>query len=188
MVFAPSLTLPAAASARSNEGLQRVHALYRAHAPALFRVLRRLAVQPDDAADLLQDVFVVALRRAPALLAAGSPRAWLFGVALKVASDSRRRARFRRFLGLDGAAEVASDVTPAHTLEQAQTVERVHRALSRLPPTKREVLVLFELEALSGHEVAEVMGCPVATVWTRLHHARRALERELAADATREAP
>jgi RNA polymerase sigma-70 factor (ECF subfamily) len=45
--------------------------------------------------------------------------------------------------------------------------------LRKMTPKKREVLVLFELEGLSGEEIATCVGCPVDTVWSRLHHARR---------------
>ena len=59
-------------------------------------------------------------------------------------------------------------------MDAAATVER---ALSKLSQKKREVLVLFELEGLSGDEIAVALGCPVPTVFTRLHHARKELER-----------
>jgi RNA polymerase sigma-70 factor (ECF subfamily) len=160
--------------------LARVRALYDEHAPSLHRTLRRLAAPGIDATDLLHDVFVVALRKPEALLAAGSPRAWLFGTAVKVASDSRRRARFRRFFTLDWAAETPSDVTPLDSAEQRERLTHVQRALERLSDPKRDVLVLYELEGLSGQEIAAALGCPLKTVWTRLHHARRELESQVA--------
>ncbi len=51
----------------------------------------------------------------------------------------------------------------------------MQRALERMSPKKREVIVLAVIEGLPGEEVARVLGVPVATVWTRLHHARREL-------------
>ena len=49
----------------------------------------------------------------------------------------------------------------------------LERIFARMSPRKREVLALYELEGLSGPEIAERVGCPLPTVWTRLHHARR---------------
>lgn len=162
-----------------------VRALYREHSPALHRALRRLAAPGVDADDLLQEVFLVALRRSEALLAAQSPRAWLYGVAVKVASDSRRRWKVRRFFALESAVELAAEGGPLVAAERRQTVEQVHLALEKLSEKKREALILFELEGLSGQEIALALDCPLKTVWTRLHHARQGLHVELAASRER---
>ncbi|MFO0593945.1 MAG: RNA polymerase sigma factor [Myxococcaceae bacterium] len=179
-----SLTAAESSVSAPASAEEQVRQLYREHAQALHRALRRLAAPGIDAADLLQDVFVVALRRGiPAHTA--SPRAWLFGVALKVAADSRRSARLRRFFGLESIREVAADGAPDADVLRSETAQQVHRALDRLSREKREVLVLFEMEGMSGGEIAEIVGCPINTVWTRLHHARRDLERALSAEVHR---
>ncbi len=134
--------------------------------------LRRLT-DGRDVEDLLQEVFVVALGRRRELERAQSARAWLLGVAVKVAAGHRRKARFRGWLGLDRAPEPASQVTPERTAEQHEAERWVHQGLLALSPRKREVFVLFELEGLTGQEIAAAVGCPVKTVWTRLFHARR---------------
>lgn len=158
-----------------------VRGLYRLYAPSLHSVLRRLAPTGADADDLLQEVFVVALRRPQSLLTADSPRAWLYGVAVRVAAASRRRARVRAFLGLDAAGNTPSEENPQLDAERRQLARQVHRALAKLSDAKREVLVLFELEGLSGQEIAAALGCPLKTVWSRLHHGRLELETHLAA-------
>jgi RNA polymerase sigma-70 factor (ECF subfamily) len=139
--------------------------------------LRRLTWPGCDLEDLLQEVFVIALRRPLALLTAESPRAWLYGVTVKVAAAARRRHRLRSFLGLDAAHAVAASDDPHADAEARETKARVQRALASLPAKKRDVLVLFELEGLTGPEISTALGCPVATVWTRLHHARRDFEK-----------
>ena len=158
-----------------------VRDLYRLYASSLHSVLRRLAPTSGDADDLLQEVFVVALRRPQSLLTADSPRAWLYGVAVKVAAASRRRARLRTFFRLETAGDVASDASPQLDAERRQVARQVHRALAKLSDAKREVLVLFELEGLSGQEIAAALGCPLKTVWSRLHHGRLELATHLAA-------
>lgn len=154
-----------------------VRALYHAHAGMLGVALRRLTWPGCDIEDLLQEVFLIALRRPLALLTAESPRAWLYGVTVRVASAARRRRALRSFLGLEAAAEVPAADDPHADAESRQTKERVQRALAKLPAKKRDVLVLFELEGLSGPEISAALGCPLATVWTRLHHARRDFEK-----------
>jgi RNA polymerase sigma-70 factor (ECF subfamily) len=150
-----------------------VRALYLAQAPGLRQAMHRLAGGRLDADDLLQDVFVVALRRASSLAAAESPTAWLYGVAAKVVSGRLRAAHWKRWLGLESAAHVSSGDTPQLSLEQREAQRTVERGLEKLSLAKREVLVLFELQGLSGAEVAQALRIPVTTVWTRLFYARR---------------
>ena len=164
--------LPASAAAE-------VRTLYRDYAVSLHRTLRRLAAPGIDPTDLLHDVFVVAIRRAESMLRSESPRAWLYGAAVKVAADSRKRARLRSFFGLSTALEVADEGTPLLDAERHESAVKVRQALEKMTQRKREVIVLFELEGLTGQEIAVAVGCPLKTVWTRLHHARRDLEAEL---------
>jgi RNA polymerase sigma-70 factor (ECF subfamily) len=125
---------------------------------------------------LLQELFVVALNQADRFGEAGPPRPWLYGVAFKLIASSRRRIRLRRFLGLDDAPEPAHSETPSAIFEHRETSERVYALLDRLSEKKRTVLVLYEMEGWTGEEIAERVGCPLKTVWTRLFHARRDLE------------
>ena len=163
--------------ASPDEIRREVRALYLEHADALHAGLRRLTWQGCDVDDLLQEVFVVAIRRPGPLLSAESPKAWLYGVAVKVASAARRKHRVRKFLGLEAAEGVAS----AGSTEQdsRDIIGAVHQALAKLSAKKREVLVLYQLQGLSGEEIARVLGCPLKTVWSRLHYARTDFERQM---------
>ncbi len=107
-------------------------------------------------------------------------RAWIYGIALNVASEHRRRRMVRRFFGLDDAPEPVAPSGPHAALEQREAEALVQAALDTLAPKKRAVFVLYELEGLTGEEIAEAVACPLKTVWTRLYHARRELEAELA--------
>ncbi len=166
-----ALTVDAAAA--SQRAQANVRELYLRHAPELRQAIHRLAGGVLDADDLLQDVFVIAVRRADALSAAQSPTAWLYGVASKVVSGRLRTSRWRRWLGLEAAAEAVSGDSPQLSLEQREARRSVELGLSKLSGTRREVLVLFELQGLSGAEVAQALNIPVKTVWTRLFYARR---------------
>lgn len=158
----------------SDSSAADVQELYALHAPALRAALRRLTDRRADAEDLLQETFVIALGHSRRLLQADSPRAWLYGIALKVAAGHRRRAWLKGVLGLESAREAAhAGPGPEAAVEQRQAERLVQQALEVLSPKKREVFVLFELEGLSGPEIAAAVGCPLKTVWTRLFHARR---------------
>lgn len=156
-----------------------VHALYLEHAEALRNVLRRLTGPGCDVDDLLQEVFVVVIRRPRPLLLADSPKAWLYGVAVKVAAAARRKQRLREFLRLSTAEPVEPAPSAHADLEAGETAALVHRVLGKLSSKKREVLVLYELQGLPGAEIAQALGCPLKTVWTRLHHARKDFEGHL---------
>lgn len=168
------------AAAMTAEQLRRaVEAQYSSHADDLIAVLRRLTWPGCDVHDLLQEVFVVVLRNARPLVAADSPRAWLYGVAVRVASAARRRQRIRALFRREAAAVTAPRPSVALDPEARATAEVVHRVLAELSAKKREVLVLFELQGLSGPEIAIALGCPLKTVWTRLHHARKDFEEKM---------
>jgi RNA polymerase sigma-70 factor (ECF subfamily) len=122
---------------------------------------------------------VIALRRISELNRVRSERGWLYGVSLKLVASWRRRRKLRGWLGLDDAAEVVAPESSLRTLEQREAGKQLQVALESLPAAKRDVIVLFELQGLSGEEIAEAMHVPVATVWTRLFHARKALAQKL---------
>jgi len=153
--------------------IDEVRRLYLAHAPQLRQALARLAGPGVDADDLLQEVFVVALRKSSDLTHARSPKAWLYGVATKVAATRRRGATLRRWFGLETAEEVADPSTPSRSLEQREATRLVQTALLELSAVKREVFVLFELNGLTGEEIALAQSVPLKTVWTRLFYARK---------------
>jgi RNA polymerase sigma-70 factor (ECF subfamily) len=166
--------------------VEDVRRLYLAEGAGLRQSLSRLA--PDlDADDLLHELFVIALGKRDELAAADSPRAWLYGVAVKLAATRRRTARLRRFFGIAQAEDLPAVDASTRTVEQRDAQRRVARALESLSAPKREVFVLFELQGLPGEDIAAALGIPIKTVWTRLFHARKevtaAIERQLLTEA-----
>lgn len=130
------------------------------------------------ALDVLQDVWVKAFRGVRRLEHPAALRAWLYRLAHGSAIDRLRRERSIERIEqarADQAPEALED-DPSDTIDADASI--VHRLLDRLPVYHREVLVLHFLEDLPLADVAAVVGCPVGTVKSRLHHAKRAL-REL---------
>jgi len=119
-------------------------------------------------------VFLV-VRRKLASYAGPSLPAWLYGITRKTVSDYRRRAWFRRLL--PGASrQVDSAVEPEtgnDAYERWEARRLLGRVLQRMSDVRRSAFILFEIEGYSGEEIAELEQVPVATVYTRLHHARK---------------
>jgi RNA polymerase sigma-70 factor, ECF subfamily len=135
-----------------------------------------------DADDLAQDVFVVAFEKQNHLRDPSSIRPWLYGICRRVVAYQRRRRRFRETLlrlwqPFDSNACVHSN--PEGRSIEHETECRLYQALDRLSEKKREALILFALEGMGGPQIAEMLGIPVATVWTRLHGARKDIVLEL---------
>jgi RNA polymerase sigma-70 factor, ECF subfamily len=146
--------------------------VFEAHAPYVWRALRRLGVHDADAKDMCQEVFLVVHRRLAEFDGSSSIKTWVYGITIRVASQYRRRARHRR-------EELAAEVPDAATRPEQETDFRKRELLSRLDATldrldehKRAVFVLYELEELTMNEVARALGCPLQTAYSRLHAAR----------------
>jgi RNA polymerase sigma factor (sigma-70 family) len=154
--------------------------LYDRHAPALRRVVGRLGVREGDIDDLVQAAFLDVLGAAAGYDGRASARPWLVGMAvMRVRRHRRSLARLAEKLSAWSREPEAVVETPEASVEVRERARRAQAALARLSDKKREVFVLVALEGLPGDEVAKTLGIPVATVWTRLHHARLELREAL---------
>jgi RNA polymerase sigma-70 factor, ECF subfamily len=151
-------------------------AVYSAEFDYVYRVLSRL-VGSAEAEDLVQDVFLVVHRRLAEYRGEARITTWLFQIAYRVAGAHVRRERFRRRLSFWFGEEAKASAVTWSDAERSADAERMRAALQRLSFEKRTALVLFEVEGWSCEEIAESVGVPVGTVYTRLHHARRDLAR-----------
>ncbi len=146
--------------------------------------LRALGAPRADHEDLAQEVFVVVRRRLSDFDGVNLG-AWLFQIARRQVLRHRRLAWVKR--ALVGSSHDALPAmahpgpSPLAALEARDKQRLVEELLSGLSEKRRVVFVLFEIEGSSGEEIAELLGVPVNTVWTRLHHARRDFFARLAA-------
>jgi RNA polymerase sigma-70 factor (ECF subfamily) len=145
--------------------------IYVAHAPFVWRSLRRLGVRPGDVEDVCQEVFLVVHAKIGDFRG-GSMRAWLFAIASRVASDYRKRAFVRREATGDEIPEVSVAEVQTAAIERTQALALLETILDGLDDDKRAVFMLFELEQMPMQEIATAVGCPLQTAYTRLHAAR----------------
>ncbi|HEX6272378.1 MAG TPA: sigma-70 family RNA polymerase sigma factor [Polyangiaceae bacterium] len=156
----------------SRNAEERIRALVETDSEFVWRSLRRLGVSPADADDATQEVFVVAARRLDDIVS-GRERAFLFGIAARIASTRRRTARRRPEDGEQGLAETFSDdPSPDELSELSRARPVLQQILDSMSDDCRSVFVLAELEELSTREIAEALGIPQGTASSRLRSAR----------------
>ena len=146
------------------------------HVALVWRTLFRLGIAKPDLPDAVQEVFMVAFRKLPEFQGRSKPSTWLVGICYRVASDRRRLAYVRREIGDHPAVLAQGDTKPGpeQIAEQRERIELLDELLSELRPEQREVFVMFELEELSGKEIAAIVEAPIKTVFSRLRLAREA--------------
>jgi len=144
-----------------------------------FNVLR----DAEEAWDVAQEAFVRAWEGLPSFRRQSAFYTWLFRITMNVASDrARQRAARGRAFGTERVDEEQWDrelvdpgEAPDARAERAEERRRIERALEALPEHHRAIIMLSDLEGLSYREIAEVLGIPMGTVMSRLHHARKRL-------------
>lgn len=139
----------------------------------MWRSLRHLGVADADVDDLCQEVFITAYRKLDEFEGRSKVRTWLYGICLRLASDYRRRAYVRRERAMAEPRDSATTEVGAEPDVRFEARGTLLHLLDRLDDDKRAVLVLYEIEGLSMKEVAEVVGCPLQTAYSRLHAARK---------------
>lgn len=162
-------------------GRASFESMFREELGYVLNSLRRLGVRESDVEDLAHDVFVVAYRKQGELDPARPRRPWLFGIALRVASDYRRlfRNRYER-PAIDPEAERA-----AAPEQQGADLERrrlVQRGLDTLDLDKRAVLVLHDVEGHAMPEIAAALAIPLNTAYSRLRAARERFRAAITGD------
>ena len=149
-----------------DAAIEPIERLYRDHGPAILGYLRATVGDSESAQDLLQQTFLQALRFPDRLDQAFSPRAWLFGIARKIAAnDIRRRPKV-----VSLPAQLWANCQP-----QDPRIERMREAIAGLPINLKEMLELRLRQELSYQEIAAVLEIPIGTVRSRLHNAVRQL-------------
>ncbi|MBI5689641.1 MAG: sigma-70 family RNA polymerase sigma factor [Verrucomicrobia bacterium] len=156
----------------------------------VYGVIYNLTSNREDAADLTQDAFIKAFQSIHRFGGQSSFFTWLYRIAVNSTLSHLRKARLKAFFSLD---RVDSDEPVAREIMDALTEkagadrdafvrelqEKLNDAMQKLSIKHRTVVTLFEIDGLSHQEIAEVMGCSVGTVRSRLHYAKQLLQSEL---------
>lgn len=153
----------------------------------LFHTLLYVTGAADQAHDVAQDAFVHAFTKLSTFRGESAFYSWLFRIAMNTAVSRKRRDR-RMSASLDAArenaghepADIHPNSQPSHALEVSERQALVRAALAELSEEYRTVLVLKEMEDLRYEEIAEIVGCPIGTVRSRIHRARCELREKLA--------
>ncbi len=168
--------------------------LVNRHMPLVYRLCLKLLRDRERAADATQEVFLRALGALGTFDRSRSFRAWICAIAWNHARDQLRRDQLRSALPLRPAGQDADsdgrgffepadreDNSPASRFESKERSLLVEEALRRLEPSQRALVILCDLEGLSYGELAELSGCRLGTVKSRIHRARTELKNALRA-------
>jgi RNA polymerase sigma-70 factor, ECF subfamily len=157
--------------------------LYRRRQAGIYRFVLQMCGSPTLAEDVTQEVFLALLRESHSFdPERGSLGPFLFGIARNLVLRRLQRERFYAPIdddsGVDNEIEV-SNPGPLEEIARNETLESLRKAILSLPERYREVVVLCDLEEMSYVETAEVLGCAIGTVRSRLHRARGLLIEKL---------
>lgn len=176
-----AITMAAAESPGEDPSL-RLGVLFDAHHQRLYRLARRLSGSSEDARDLVQETFLRAAR-APASIPGGATHeeAWLVRVLVNVARDRWRRRAVQRRADPGRHASIGSTSDPERSAIAHATI---WRALDALPPRRRAILVMYELDGMGIRAIAQLLDVAPVTVRWHLSRGRRELARVLGARTT----
>jgi len=156
----------------------------------VYNYIFRMTGSSEDAEDLTQEVFIRMYTSIDSFRSQSSLSTWLFRIASNLCVDRFRRSKHRTAAYsldepvLDNDVESTRDVPdltfePQRLLENLEMAEQIQLALAQLPEKLRATLILHDVEGLPYEEIAQVVGCPLGTVKSRLFNARLQLRQRL---------
>ena len=164
--------------------------LVERHKDIVYAVAYRFAKDPDLALDLSQNAFIRAYRGIKSFRGKSSFSTWLYRITMNTCIDyTRKKARSVDSLAVpEEVAEYAGSEPIVASLPRepgadalsSELGEQIQNAIDLLPEYHKSVFVLYEIEGLSYKEIADVVGCSIGTVMSRLHYARKKLRSMLA--------
>jgi RNA polymerase sigma-70 factor, ECF subfamily len=175
--------------------------LYGQHADAVARWAARLLGPAHDIEDVVHEVFLVACRRLREFRGDAKITTWLYEITVRIAQDRRRGLRRRRWLfgrvasdesrldgsGGDEAARIPADQpSPLDLLERKEASTQLYAILDGMSEKYRTTIILFELEGLSGQEIAAITKTSISNVWIRLFRGRQEFLKRLLAHEAKE--
>lgn len=154
--------------------------VYTSQADFVFAALQRLGVGEADLEDLLQKVFIDIHRRLHTYDPAKPLEGWIYGICKNEYSNYRRIAHRRHEVVSEDLPEMAvhgSSCQPEEIVTRREALQTLDSILDMMDPDKRVVFVMFEVDELSCEEIAQTLGIPIGTVYSRLNAARKAFQK-----------
>jgi RNA polymerase sigma-70 factor, ECF subfamily len=153
----------------------------------IYALAYRTIGREEDARDVCQETFLRAFRALPGFRGQAKFSSWLYRIALNLCRDWMRRERRTPVVqppeDVD-VMELAAAAEPSESIEELVSrkdlTRAVERAMARLPEEQRTAIVLKEYHGLTFQEIADLVGCPLSTVKTRLYQGLTVLRRDLA--------
>ena len=158
----------------------------------IYALAYRTIGREDDARDVCQETFLRAFRALPAFRGQAKFSSWLYRIALNLCRDWIRRERrvpIVQALTADGTdlRDLAAAAEPSESIEELvarkDLTQQVEQLMAELPEEQRTAIILKEYHDLTFQEIADVMGCPLSTVKTRLYKGLTTLRQQLASRA-----
>ena len=156
----------------------------------IYALAYRTIGREEDARDICQETFLRAYRALPRFRGQAKFSSWLYRIALNLCRDWMRRERRAPVVqppeDMD-LMDLAAAAEPSESIEdlvaRRDTLQKVERAMAKLPEEQRTAIILKEYHGLTFQEIADVVGCPLSTVKTRLYQGLTVLRRELSRSA-----
>ena len=169
LVSTAPLALVDAPQAMAQPTFKEVFATHRAR---VFALCLHLTGSRAEAEDALQETFLAVHQGLPAFRGDASLTTWIMRIAIRMGCQARARRRAGEAVPEDA---VDSSPLPDDATDARRQAQRLQVAMQKLSVEHRTVLSLFALEGLRHAEIAEVLGLPEGTIWSRLHLARKRL-------------
>ncbi len=156
----------------------------------IWGVIYHMTSNREDAADLTQDTFIKAFQSINRFQGQSAFFTWLYRIAVNATLNHLQKSKLRRFFSLEKirdeepvGALVDQLADPGNASDRAACLselqQKLNEAMQKLSIPHRTVVTLFEIDGLSHEEIAEVVGCSVGTVRSRLHYAKQQLQADL---------
>lgn len=157
------------ASAGDEDSCQKILNLYKGR---IFSYVYRMVRNYHDAEDITFDTFIKCFKALARFDTSKKFSTWLFTIAHNTTLDFFRKNK-HNYEYFDEQHGMIDDL--AEKIEKKKKMEKIEKALAKLPPLDRELIILFHKEEYSYQEICEILEIPVTTIKTRLHRARKKL-------------
>ncbi len=145
----------------------------------VYRVIYRIVLNKEDAEDLLQETMIKAYEKIDTFQGKAKFSTWVCQIGVNMALTSLRKIKYKHSDHEEENLESSPLDAPDLIIESTEEMEKIHRAISELSIKLRSVITLSVIEEMDIQEIAYVLKCPEATVYWRLHQARKILSQKL---------